>query len=292
MRFGLTILPVLPWAEARPRWQAGEQMGFDHLWTYDHLTWGGLPNSPWRAAVPLLTAAALVTDRVRLGTFVASPNFRHPVAFQREIVTLDEIAGGRLLLGLGTGGDLDARKLAGPALSVRERVDRFAEFVALLDQVLTHDHVSADGRYFGAQDVRLAPGCVQRPRVPFVVAANGPRALRLAARYGQGWVTTGRAGDSQQDWWRSLADLAARADDLGLDLPRYLNVDAGHRFALASAGAFEDMAGRAADLGFTDLVTHWPRPDDPYRGQERTLEQVARDVIPRLRDPQAGSALP
>ena len=60
MRFGLTILPELPWSELRPRWEAAEAMGFDHAWTYDHLVWGGLPESPWYGTMPTLTAAALV----------------------------------------------------------------------------------------------------------------------------------------------------------------------------------------------------------------------------------------
>ena len=56
MRFGITILTDLPWAEARPRWQAAEEMGFDHAWTYDHLVWGGLPDAPWTTATPVLVA--------------------------------------------------------------------------------------------------------------------------------------------------------------------------------------------------------------------------------------------
>ena len=101
MRFGLTILTDLPWAEAEPRWRAAEEMGFDHAWTYDHLVWGGLPESPWAGAMPTLTAAAMVTSRIRLGTLVAAPNFRHPVAFHREVQALDDISGGRFLLGVG-----------------------------------------------------------------------------------------------------------------------------------------------------------------------------------------------
>src|SRR5687767_1223691 len=131
MRFGITILTDLPWAEAEPRWRAAEDLGFDHAWTYDHLVWGGLPESPWVGAMPTLTAAAMVTSRVRLGTLVAAPNFRHPVAFHREVQALDDISGGRFLLGVGTGGDVDARILGDPELTVKDRVDRFQEFTDL-----------------------------------------------------------------------------------------------------------------------------------------------------------------
>ena len=61
MRFGITILPEHRWADAEPLWRRSEELGFDHAWTYDHLTWGGLPDSPWYGTVSTLTAAAMVT---------------------------------------------------------------------------------------------------------------------------------------------------------------------------------------------------------------------------------------
>src|SRR3954463_3999265 len=85
-------------------WRRGEELGFDHLWTYDHLTWDPLAGTPWGATMPTLVAAAGVTSRVRLGTWVASPNFRHPVPFGRELAALDDISGGRAVLGIGAGG--------------------------------------------------------------------------------------------------------------------------------------------------------------------------------------------
>ncbi|WP_228943378.1 LLM class flavin-dependent oxidoreductase [Nocardioides sp. Leaf374] len=287
MRFGLTILPELPWAQSRPRWEAAEAMGFDHAWTYDHLVWGGLPESPWYGTTPTLTAAALVTERIGLGTFVSSPNFRHPVALHRDVQSLDDVSGGRFLLGVGTGGDLDSRILGGEELSTRERVDRFQEFVELLVRLRTEDHVDADGRWFSARDARTLPPLRD---VPLVVAANGPRSLRFAARTGDAWVTTGPRVDTLDAWFDGL-DQARRTLEEALvehgrdpaEVPRYLNLDSAPQFSLESAGVFTDMTGRAAALGFTDVITHWPRPDGPYAGDEAVLEQVAADVLPALR---------
>ncbi|KQP63721.1 LLM class flavin-dependent oxidoreductase [Nocardioides sp. Leaf285] len=287
MRFGLTILPELPWAQSRPRWEAAEAMGFDHAWTYDHLVWGGLPESPWYGTTPTLTAAALVTERIGLGTFVSSPNFRHPVALHRDVQSLDDVSGGRFLLGVGTGGDLDSRILGGEELSTRERVDRFQEFVELLVRLRTEDHVDADGRWFSARDARTLPPLRD---VPLVVAANGPRSLRFAARTGDAWVTTGPRVDTLDAWFDGL-DQARRTLEEALvehgrdpaEVPRYLNLDSAPQFSLESAGVFTDMTGRAAELGFTDVITHWPRPDGPYAGDEAVLEQVAADVLPALR---------
>ena len=129
MRVGVVILPEQRWADARARWTRAEEYGFAHAWTYDHLGWRDLVDGPWFDSIATLTAAAGATSSIRLGTLVASPNFRHPVHFAREITALDDISGGRVSLGLGAGAaapSFDALVLGGPDLSPRQRVDRFA----------------------------------------------------------------------------------------------------------------------------------------------------------------------
>ncbi|MCM0621026.1 LLM class flavin-dependent oxidoreductase [Nocardioides bruguierae] len=291
MRFGVTLLTDLSWAESRPRWVAAEEMGLDHAWTYDHLTWGSLPESPWRDALTTLAAAAALTSRIGLGTAVTAPNFRHPLPLYREVQALDEISGGRFLLGLGVGGDLDSAKLGLPDMSAKERVDRFQEFTDLLRRLRSEDHVDAAGTWFSTVDARTAP----TPSTPFVVSGNGPRSIRYAARVGEGWMTTGRPADDLDGWFAHLAEMTATLDEAlekaGRDrasFPRYLLMDAPARFshglfALSSTDLFEEMTGRAAALGFTDLITHWPRTGEPYAGEDADLERVVADVLPRWR---------
>ncbi|SEE66759.1 LLM class flavin-dependent oxidoreductase [Ruania alba] len=296
VHLGVCILPERPWGEAAPLWRRVEELGAAHAWVYDHLVWGGLPDASWHATMPTLAAAAGVTERIELGTFVASPNFRHPLLLAKDMVTLDDISGGRMLLGIGAGGDLDSGVL-GDTWTRAERTRRFGELVPLLDRLLTEDHVDHRGEFFAVADARLLPGCVQRPRVPFVIAANGPRAMRLAATYGQGWITTGpqqgpapaapsdAAGrDAQvEQWWRGVAELAARMDRLEAEhrsseepLRRYLSVDAAGPAALSSVTFAEDQLGRAAEAGFTDVVVHWPRSEPPYQGSVAVLEHLLR----------------
>jgi alkanesulfonate monooxygenase SsuD/methylene tetrahydromethanopterin reductase-like flavin-dependent oxidoreductase (luciferase family) len=284
MRFGITILPEYRWPEAEPKWRRAEELGFDHAWTYDHLTWSGLQDSPWYGTTPTLTAAALVTSTIKLGTFVTSPNFRHPLTLTREVLALDDISAGRFLCGIGSGGGIDSTILGGPDLTPRQKVDRLEEFVELLDKLLTTDKVDFKGEYYETRNGRTLPGCVQQPRVPFIMAANGPRSLRLATRYGAGWVTTGLKSDDFDSWFGSVRDLSHRLDDVleGRPFDRYLALDSA-RYSLSSVGAFEDVVGRAAELGFTDVITHWPRAEGVYAGTEDVLEQVAAEVIPRLR---------
>ncbi|MFC0507324.1 LLM class flavin-dependent oxidoreductase [Micromonospora costi] len=291
MRIGIVILPDQRWAESQRRWRLAEEWGFDHAWTYDHLGWRDLVDGPWFDSMTTLTAAATVTSRIKLGTLVASPNFRHPAAFARQITALDDVSAGRVLLGIGAGGiGFDATVLGGETLPPRQRVDRFTEFTELLDLVLRQDGTTWRGEWYASVDARSNPGCVQTPRVPFVVAANGPRSMRLVSRFGQGWVTTGTGGDDLESWWAGVAELTTRLDRTlavtGRDpatLDRYLSLDSAPDFSLNSAQFFADQVGRAADLGFTDVVTHWPRASSWYAGDEDVLADVATRLLPELR---------
>lgn len=288
VRVGIVILAEDRWWSGEPKWRHAEEFGFDHAWTYDHLTWYGLQDHPWYGTTPTLTAAALVTSTIRLGTFVTSPNFRHPLTLTRDILALDDISGGRFVCGIGSGGGIDSTILGGDPLTPRQTVDRLAEFVALLDRLLLEDGVTVEGEYFSTNNARTRPGCVQQPRVPFIMAANGPRSLRLAVQYGDGWVTTGRKSDDFETWFASVEELSAKLDETlakagGREgFQRHLSLDTS-RYSLSSPEAFEDVVRRAAALGFTDVISHYPRPSGVHAGSEDVLTEVAAEVIPRLR---------
>jgi alkanesulfonate monooxygenase SsuD/methylene tetrahydromethanopterin reductase-like flavin-dependent oxidoreductase (luciferase family) len=290
MRVGIVILPEYRWWIARPKWEAVEEYGFDHAWTYDHIGWDPLLTEPWFGAVPTLAAAAGATSRIQLGTFVASPNFRHPVSFVRDVTALDDVSDGRLLLGIGAGGSgHDSRVLGGDGLSAKARVDRFTEFLQLLDKLLSQPRTSWTGEYYTAVDAGSSPGSVRRPRVPFLVAANGRRSLGLVARFGDGWITTGQNVDDLALWWTGVARLAQQLDEelmaLGRhpeSVSRYLSLDSSPRYSLSSVGLFTDMVARAGELGFTDVVAHWPRSDGVYAGHESVLEAIAAEALPTI----------
>lgn len=288
MRLGVLILPERRWPAAAETWARAEALGFDHAWCYDHIAWGDLRDSPWFAAVPTLAAAAGVTSRIRLGTLVASPNFRHPVPFARELLTLDDISGGRLTLGIGAGSlGWDATMLGQRPWPMSERQSRFAEFVDLLDRLLTHDEVSFTGRWWSADEARRAPGCVQRPRVPFAIAGTGPRSLRVVARHAAVWVTNGDrsydgppmpAEEGAAVVARQLAQFERICEDEGRD-PAACDklVLTGPRLdgGLDSVESFRAVMDAYASVGMTDMVVHWPRPEEPYAAPESIIEDIA-----------------
>ncbi len=264
-----------------------EEYGFDHAWSYDHLSWRSLADQPWHATIPTLTAAATVTDRIGLGLFVASPNFRHPVPFAKELATLDDIAGGRVLLGVGSGGTgFDAYVLGQHELTPTERHARFLEFVDALDVLLRFEEpgsggISFAGDWYTANGARMVGAPSRPPRMPLLIAANGPKTIRYAAARGDGWVTTGGNEEDREQWWSGIATLARRFDDDYAasgredDVARILSVDTESHYSLASAEEYEDAVRRAASLGFTDVVAHWPREAGIYAGRESVLDEIA-----------------
>ncbi|WP_371598642.1 LLM class flavin-dependent oxidoreductase [Streptomyces sp. NBC_00564] len=297
LRLSTVILPYRRWNDGgRAPWQRAEELGFHTAYTYDHLSWRTFRDGPWFGAVPTLTAAASVTQRMRLGTLVTSPNFRHPVTLAKDLISLDDISNGRITLGIGAGGTgFDATALGQEPWTPRERADRLGEFVPLLDRLLTEDSVSYGGDFYSAHEARNIPGCVQRPRLPFAVAATGPRGMRLAARYGQAWVTTGdpklyetgtpeesrRAIQDQADkLGKACADIGRDADAMEKILLTGFTPD--RQRPLESVDAFVDFAGSHAALGITEIVLHWPIPDSDFAADETVFERIATEGLAQL----------
>jgi alkanesulfonate monooxygenase SsuD/methylene tetrahydromethanopterin reductase-like flavin-dependent oxidoreductase (luciferase family) len=295
MRVGVVLLPTDPWPEARARVELIEALGFDHLWTYDHLSWRHYRERPWFASVPWLTAAAAATSRIRIGPLVSSPNFRHPVNLAKETMTLDHISRGRVILGVGAGGPgFDSTVLGGELLPPRELAARLEEFVAVVDRLLREPAVTHRGAWYTVEEARMIPGCVQQPRVPIALAAGGPRTFALAAHYADTWIThAGTVGTPDTPTaldaaLRSQVDTMTRAcDAAGRDPATIDRLYMGgweQERPLRSVDAFREFVDRLAALGFTDVVVHDPRADDPARDDPpEILEAVAHEVLPAVR---------
>ncbi|MFG3282735.1 LLM class flavin-dependent oxidoreductase [Streptomyces sp. NPDC048111] len=297
MRLSTVILPLRRWHDGgRDEWLRAEELGFHTAYTYDHLSWRTFRDGPWFGAVPTLTAAAAATTRMRLGTLVTSPNFRHPVTLAKDLITLDDVSDGRITLGIGAGGNgFDATALGQQAWTPRERADRFGEFVPLLDRLLTEDSVTYDGTFYSAVEARNLPGCVQRPRIPFAVAGTGPRGMRLAAKHGQAWVTTGdpklfESGtpeESVEAIRGQLTKLGAACEESGRDVAQLDKIlltgftpQPGR--PLESLDAFVDFAGRHFALGITEIVLHAPIPESEFAADQKVFERIATEGLAQL----------
>jgi len=289
MRVSTVILPIYPWREGRDVWQSADELGFHAAYTYDHLSWRTFRDGPWFGAVPTLAAAAAITDRVRLGTLVSSPNFREPVTFAKDVMTLDDLSGGRVTIGLGAGTTgFDATVLGGDPWSPGERADRLRDFTVLLDRLLTEPTVTHDDGHYRAHEARTIPGPVQSPRVPFAIAATGPRGLRLAARHGQAWVTTGAGhlgDDATPEHSRAavrdqVERLEATCRDVGRDpasVERIFLTGFTPDPVLESVDAFVETARAYEAVGITEIVLHRPIPGTQFAADQAVFERIATD---------------
>lgn len=272
------------------KWRRAEELGFHAAYTYDHLSWQRLIDRPWFGAIPTLSAAAMTTSRLRLGTMVTTPNFRHPVPLAKDLLSIDDLSSGRLTVGVGSGGlGADATVFGEPAWTPRERSQRFAEFVPLLDELLRNPATTVQGTFYSAHDARMVPGTVQRPRPPFLVAANGMRGMRVAAQYGEGWITLGRSANDDESGLNVVSRQIVQLDEClaatGRNPLKFEKVLL-HGFAqerpLASLDAFVDWAGHYRDAGITELVVHWPEPNSLFEADMNVFEAIATEAMSQL----------
>ena len=294
LRFQVLILPNAPWAEVMSRFRHVEDLGFDLATTADHFVDWNNPAVPWLEAWTVLAAAARETTRIRLATYVSQIPLRHPAMLARQALTVDHISGGRLEVGLGTGLSIDpAYDMIGiPNWEPKERVARFAEYVEIVDRLLSNEKSSFEGRYYRVKDAAMNPRPVQRPRPPIVIAALGPVMLRLAARHADNWNTLSFAPSFD----RQLAETSeriGRIDDACAAIGRdpaslrrsYLMFDpasraTGGRIAYyESEDLFVDMVGRIRELGVSELGLYFPI----LPAQRPAFEKIARDVIPKMK---------
>lgn len=175
------------WPELRDMARAAEQAGFDSLWVGDHLLFRDPdlpPRGPWEAW-SVLAALAGITERVDLGPLVASVSFHNPAILAKKAATIDEISGGRLILGLGAGWNEPEYRAFG--FPFDHRVERFEEAFAIIRGLLRDGQVDFAGRYHQARECVLLPPPARKGGPPIMVGTTGPRMLRLAAQHADAW---------------------------------------------------------------------------------------------------------
>ncbi len=291
MRLGVLILPAYDWAEARRCWQAIDRAGFAHAWTYDHIAWRDLVGKTWYSSVPTLAAAAEATQFIQLGTLVSSPNFRHPVPFAKEAVTLADVSSGRFILGIGAGATGADAEMLGESWDAAERAGRFAEFVELVDKLLREPVVDHSGDYYQARQARADPTGRARGRIPLAIGATGPRGMRLAARFGDFWVTNGRSKTPGlvapsasvtviREQIGRLQDACEAEGRLPSTVRRLLlNVNRDAASPLVSLESFRDQYGTYRGLGVTDMVIPYPRREPPFVANPEVFEAVIDEFL-------------
>lgn len=187
-RYAIEIVPFGEFGDPRVVMDlavAAESAGWDGLFVWDHLAyvWGMPGGDPW----VILSAAAAVTERLRLGTDVTPLPRRRPQTLALTLATLDALSNGRVILGAGLGGSSLEFGAFGEPEDAATRAVMMDEALEVLDTLLRGERVNHQGRYYTARDVALNPLPVQRPRLPIWIGGDSNPALRRAARW-DGWV--------------------------------------------------------------------------------------------------------
>jgi probable F420-dependent oxidoreductase len=178
---------VVRWPEYLAMARAAEAVGFDTLWLGDHLLYryaDGSSSGPWEAWT-MLSAIAASTSRIRLGPLVAATAFHAPPMLAKLAATVDEISGGRLILGLGAGwNETEFRAFGFP---FDHRISRFEEAFTIVRTLLREGRIDFDGRFFQARDCELLPPPARSGGPPLMVGSVGPRMLEITLPHVDAW---------------------------------------------------------------------------------------------------------
>lgn len=188
VRFGVTLPQIKrTWDETKRAALAFDRLGFHSLWVCDHVHGVPLPNLPIMEAWTLLAAVGAITERAELGTLVTPPYFRNPAMLAKQVATLDQVTGGRTIVGLGIGWfeqEFDAYGFPFPP--VRERLGDLEDTCEILRRMWTEPAATWEGRRFFVREAVCEPKPVRRP--PILIGGGGEKVLlRIAARHADVW---------------------------------------------------------------------------------------------------------
>jgi alkanesulfonate monooxygenase SsuD/methylene tetrahydromethanopterin reductase-like flavin-dependent oxidoreductase (luciferase family) len=190
MKIGVQLPEVerqTSWTELRQMAEVAEGIGLDSVWVGDHLLYryaDGEERGPWEAWTQLAALAA-VTRRVEIGPLVACTSFHNPAMLAKQAATVDEISGGRLILGLGAGWNEAEYRAFG--IPYDHRVSRFEEAFGIVRRLLRGEHVTFEGAYHAVDDAVLLPHGPRPTGPPLMVGSMGERMLAITLPYVDAW---------------------------------------------------------------------------------------------------------
>jgi alkanesulfonate monooxygenase SsuD/methylene tetrahydromethanopterin reductase-like flavin-dependent oxidoreductase (luciferase family) len=258
LRVGIQLPEVereVRWAELRQMCELAERIGLDSIWAGDHLLYRGdgrPARGPWEVW-STLAAVAAVTERVEIGPLVASTSFHNPAMLAKKAATVDEISGGRLMLGLGAGwNEAEYRAFGFP---FDHRVSRFEEAFAIIRTLFATGRCDFHGTYYDLDDCELIPRGPRPEGPPLLIGSNGERMLRIALPHVTAWnswfVSFGNSVEGYRPLRAKIDSACRTAGRKPAEVER----------TVALFVAFDDPAGRA--LGARPTPDEAPIAGDP-----------------------------
>lgn len=268
VRVGVQLQPQrTAWPDFAGAVQAVEALGFDTLWNFDHLfPWCGDPGDACFETWTTLTAMAMLTTHIRLGTLVNGVLYRDPATLAKMATTVDIISNGRLEFSLGAAwAEAEFSAYGLPFPPIGERMGRLDEALDIVKALWSRPRTTYDGRYYHLRDAPCEPKPLQRPHPPIMVGGTGNRTLRLAAKHADIWNGNG----SPDECAALIARLHAHCAEIGRDpaeielsIHPHLAIARDHAAARSRLETITRTQGLAADdpreqwlLGAPDEVT-------------------------------------
>jgi len=271
--------------------RAAEDAGWHGVWLADHYMPNTGDTTPARGDAyecwSLIPALAAVTERVRVGTLVSPTSVHHPALLAKRASTIDRLSGGRMVLGLGAGWQINEHHAYGIELEPPgKRVSRFEESIQIIRSLLAQDSTTFHGAYYDITDAPCDPKPVQAT-LPILVGTRSPRMLRITARHADQWNTWGspeqaavhraalveachQVGRDPATIWTSANALV----ELDASAP-----PAGRAGLFGSAQQLVDQFGQYAELGFDEFILpDWNLGEDKSERADK-LARLKQEVF-------------
>ena len=274
MKFSVWPNPARPTAEVLDLARLADAEGWYGLWFADHY----MPNTGNETIQPgdvhecwaMLPAVAAVTERIRIGPLVSPTSVHHPAVLANRAATIDHISGGRMVLGIGAGWQINEHHAYGIELQEPgPRVTRFEEAIQIIRSLLSQERTDFSGEYYEITDAPADPKPVQSP-LPILVGTGSPRMLRITAHHADEWNTWGgpemaggaldkllvaceQVGRDPGTMWKSAQALVFMSENA--EFAENIRAgDMGPRSIIGSNDELVDVIGRYAELGFDELI--------------------------------------
>ena len=269
--------------------------GWYGVWLADHYMPNTGDTTPARGDAyecwALLPALAAVTERVRIGTLVSPTSVHHPALLAKRASTLDQLSGGRMVLGLGAGWQINEHHAYGIELEPPgKRVSRFEESIQIVRSMLSAESTTFHGAFYDITDAPCDPKPVQSP-LPLLVGTRSPRMLRITARHADEWNTWGTPEQAAVH----RAALIETCHEVGRDpatvrtsVNALVDLDGsasppGRAALFGSAQQLVDQFGQYAELGFDEFILpDWNLGEDRSERADK-LARIKTDVLDQVR---------
>jgi len=280
-----------------------EELGFESVWVWDHILLGVEPHFPIIDSLSLLTAVAARTSKIKLGTGILVLPLRNPVVLAKQLASMDQISGGRLVLGMASG--WYKREFDAVGIDFHKRGKIMDDNLEIMQRLWAEDMVTGEYGPYNLRNAVMFPKPVQRPRPSILIGGYADKVLQRAATRSDGWLTYFYTPEGFKEDWAKITRFAEEGgvDSASLNATNQLPIMVGPRseieapmnewlnaewdFASWSKSTPDSAIMGSPDECVEQLQKHIDAGIDriifvPYKYQDEQVDMIAKEIIPKL----------